>query len=160
MCGITTIDAEGDVGRFPSLVLNAWGFPAVTYFERNSATEGAIKLARWNGASWDIQRIGELANVFLGHFGARRTSSLVLDEQDRPIVAYADEQEVKLGWWDGSSWHLDTVFTAGDVPLAQQVSLDIDSSGTLHLTFATVSRKAQPGVVGDVMYARGVRGRQ
>ena len=154
---ITTVDSEGDVGRFPSLVLDQGEYPAVSYYEQTSATEGFIKLARWNGSGWDIQRIDKLTNVFLGHFGARRTSSIVIDGDDRPIVAYADEQLVKLGWWDGAAWHLDTVFTAGEEPLGQQVSLALDGSGVLHLTFADVSRKAQPGVVGTITYAKGVK---
>ena len=93
--------------------------------------------------------------MFLGHFGARKTSSLVLDKDDNPIVAYSDEEVIKLALWDGSRWNIETVHTAEDLPLGQQVSLRLDNAGVLHLTFADVSRKGGHGVTGAVMYARG-----
>ena len=88
--------------------------------------------------------------------GARKTSSLVLGTDDRPIVAYSDEQIVKVAWWDGSRWYLETVLTVEDPPLGQQVSLAVDGSGVLHLTFADVTRKGGAGVKGAVKYARGI----
>ena len=152
---ISTVDSEGDVGRFPSLVLDQQGNPTVSYYEAVGRDVGYIKLARWDGQQWDVQRIDELEEVFLGHFGARKTSSLVLDQDDNPIVAYSDEQVIKLAWWDGSQWNLEMVLTAGNLPLGQQVSLAIDDTGVLHLTFADVSRKGGPGVKGTVMYTKG-----
>ena len=119
---ITTIDSEGDVGRFPSLLLDGQGNPAVTYYEQITPSRGYIKFARWDGSRWNTQRIDTLESVFLGHFGARRNSALVLDKNDNPVVAYSDEQVVKLAWWDGSQWNVETVLTAGETPLGQQVS--------------------------------------
>ena len=79
----------------------------------------------------------------------------MFDKDNNPIVAYSDEQVIKLSWWDGSRWNLETVLTAVGSPLGQQVSLALDSSGVLHLTFADVSNKGKPGVKGTVKYARG-----
>ncbi len=152
---IATVDAEGDVGRFPSLVLDDRDNAIITYYERLSPTEGYVKLARRDGGAWDLQRIDKLDNVFLGHFGARKTSSLVLDPQDNPIVAYSDEQVIKLAWWDGSRWKIETAVEAGGTTLGQQVSLALDGSGVLHLTFADKVVKSSPGVTGLIKYARG-----
>lgn len=152
---ISTVDGEGDVGRFPSLALDRQDNPIVSYYERTGDSEGYIKLARWDGSEWNVQRIDKLDDVFLGFLGARKNSSLVLDPDDNPIVAYSDEQAIKLAWHDGSQWNLEPVLTAGDSPLHQQVSLALDSNGDLHLTFADVERRSDPGVRGPIKYARG-----
>ena len=152
---ISTVDAEGDVGRFPSLALDVQGNAIITYYERLSPTEGYVKLARWDGGGWDLQRIDKLDNVFLGHFGARKTSSLVLDPEDNPIRAYSDEEVIKLAWWGGSQWKVETAVEAGGTTLGQQVSLALDDSGVLHLTFADKVVKSSPGVTGIIKYARG-----
>ena len=151
---ISTIDGDGDVGRFPSLVMDSLGNPAVTYYERVTSSEGHIKYARWDGSQWTTQRVGKLDAVFLGHFGARRNSALVLDEDDYPIVAYSDQEVMKLAWWDGSQWNLETVLTAADSPLGQQVSLGLDSRGVLHLTFMEATPKTPIGGKG-IRYAQG-----
>ena len=154
---ISTVDSQGDVGRFPSLALDSQDKPVISYFESTGDSTGYVKVARWDGSQWDIQRVDKLEAVALGHFGARKTSSLVLDAADNPIVAYSDETVVKLALWDGSSWMIDTVLTADSDPLGQQVSMALDGDGILHLTFADVARKGGPGVVGSIKYARGTR---
>lgn len=152
---ISTVDSEGDVGRFPFLTLDSQDNPIISYFEKVTDTSGYFKLARWDGSDWDSQRIDKLNNVFLGFFGARKTSSVALDKDDHPIVAYSDEDVIKLAWWDGAQWNLETVLTADESTLGQQVSLGIDQAGTLHLTYADMTVKAPPGVEGAVKYAKG-----
>ena len=155
---ISTVDSQGDVGRFPSLVIDSQDNPAVSYFESTGGSAGYVKVAQWNGSRWDIQQVDKLEDVALGHFGARKNSSLVLDAADNPIVADSDESVVKLALWDGSNWLYDTVLTDDDDTLGQQVSMALDGDGVLHLTFADVTRKAGPGVVGSIKYARGTPG--
>ena len=152
---ISTVDSEGDVGRYPSLVIDQSDNPSISYYEQMNKSEGYIKVARWDGDDWKTERIDKLENVFPGFFGARKNSSLVLDKNDNPIVAYSDEQVLRLASWDGSGWELQTVATAGESPLGQQVSLAIDDSGLLHLTFADAVSKGRPGVKGNVKYAIG-----
>ena len=50
---------------------------------------------------------------------------------------------------------METVLTAEDTPLGQQVSLALDNDGVLHLTFADSAGKRPPGVTGTIFYARG-----
>lgn len=156
---ISTVDSEGDVGRYPSLILDKQDNPAISYFEKLSETEGYIKFARWDGSSWTSQQIDKLENVSAGFFGARKTSSLALDGQDSPIVVYSDEKVIKLAWLDGDRWNLETVLNADDLPLGQQVSLSLAGDGVLHLTFADVTNKGSPGVNGSIKYARGTPNR-
>ena len=155
---VSTVDSQGDVGRFPSLAIDSQDNPVISYFESTGDVTGYVKVARWDGSRWYIQRVDSLEDVALGHFGAGKTSSLVLDTRDNPIVAYSDESVVKLALWDGSNWMIDTVLTADGDPWGQQVSMALSSDGVLHLTFADVTRKAGPGVVGSIKYARGTPG--
>ena len=70
-------------------------------------------------------------------------------------MAYSDESRVKLAQWGGTQWSVETVMTADNLPLGQQVSLAIDDQQVLHLVFADVSTKGSPGVTGTVRYAKG-----
>ena len=152
---ISTVDSAGDVGRYPSLALDQDGNPVVSYYQTLSESSGAIKLARWDGSQWNVQRIDQLDDVFPGFFGARKNSSVLLDADGNPIVAYSDESVVKLASWNGDGWDIETVATADKEPLGQQVSMALDTQGVLHITFADVRQKGGPGVLGTVMYARG-----
>ncbi len=152
---ISIVDSAGDVGRYPSLALDQDGNPVVSYYQILSESSGAIKLARWDGSQWNVQRIDQLDDVFTGFFGARKTSSVLLDADGNPIVAYSDESVVKLASWNGDGWDIETVATADKEPLGQQVSMALDGQGVLHITFADVRQKGRPGVLGTVMYARG-----
>ena len=155
---VTTVESQGDVGRYASLAIDSQDNPVISYYQPDGNTSGYIKVARWDGARWDIQRVDKLENVFTGFLGARKTSSIVLDGNDNPIVAYSDEELVKLAVWDGGQWLIDTAFTADGNPWGQQVSMAIDGDGILHLTFADVTSKSSPGVKGSVMYAKGTPG--
>ena len=152
---VSTVDNEGDVGRYASLVIDSQDNPVISYYQVDGNTSGYIKVARWDGDQWDIQQVDKLEKVFTGFLGARKTSSIVLDADDNPIVAYSDEEVVKLAVWDGDQWLIETAFTSDGIPWGQQVSMDIDSDGGLHLTFADVASKSSPGVMGSVMYAKG-----
>ncbi len=152
---ISDVDTEGDVGRYPYLTLDPQDNPVVSYYEVVDTTSGYIKLARWDGSQWATERIDKLDSVFQGFFGARKTSSVVVDQDNNPVVAYSDEALLKVASWDGTQWNVQTVATAGSQPFGQQVSLALDPQGVLHLTYADARRKAGPGVIGNVMYARG-----
>ncbi len=152
---ISTVDSEGDAGRYPSLALDQEDRPVVSYFQTLSESSGAIKLGRWDGSQWNVQRIDQLDDVFPGFFGARKNSSVLLDADGNPIVAYSDESVIRLASWNGDGWDIETVTKAGDEPLGQQVSMALDGQGVVHITFADVRQKRAPGVLGTVMYARG-----
>jgi len=152
---ISTVDADGDVGRYPSLTLDQDDNPVVSYYQTLGETSGAIRFARWDGSQWNTQEIDRLDNVFTGFFGARKNSSVVVGPDGNPIVAYSDESVVKLASWNGDAWDIETVATADKEDLGQQVSMVLDGEGVVHITFADVRKKGAPGVLGTVMYARG-----
>ena len=152
---ITTVDGDGDAGRFPSMVLDQQGNPVIGYFESTGGSEGYIKLARFSNGQWSVERVDTLEDVSLGHFGARNIVSVALDG-DKPVLAYSDTRIIKLAWWDGSDWNLETVLEIGDTPFGQQISMALDSSGSLHLTYVEVINPGGHGVWGPVKYARGV----
>ena len=153
---ISDVDTQGDVGRYANLALDQQDNPVVSYYEVVDTTSGYIKVARWDGAQWLTERVDKLDNVVQGFFGARKTGPVVVSPEGNPIVAYSDEALVKVAAWDGNDWNIETVTTAEGDPLGQQVSLGLDPQGVLHLTFADARRKAGPGVIGNVMYARGI----
>jgi hypothetical protein len=152
---ISTVDSEGDVGRYPALVIDKNNNAYISYYEMMTNTSGYIKVAKWDGEAWTSERIDKLDNVVVGFTGARKTSSIVLDFEQNPIVVYSDESVIKLALSDGSDWSLETVSEAGDLPFGQQVSMAVDVNGTLHLTYAEVASKGAPGVKGVIRYAKG-----
>ena len=52
-----------------------------------SNTSGYIKVAKWGGEAWTTERVDKLDNLVVGFIGARKTSSIVLDFEQNPIVA-------------------------------------------------------------------------
>ena len=153
---ISTVDSEGDVGRYPALVIDNNNNAYISYYEMMSNTSGYIKVAKWGGEAWTTERVDKLDNLVVGFTGARKTSSIVLDFEQNPIVAYSDESVINLASSDGSEWTLETVVEAGGLPFGQQVSMAFDINGTLHLTYAEVASKDAPGVKGLIKYAKGV----
>jgi hypothetical protein len=70
--------AGDDVGRFTSMVETSTGELLIAYYDQ---TNGALKLARRTGGSWD--------NIVVDDTGdSGRYASLVLDSAGRPVIAY------------------------------------------------------------------------
>ena len=116
--------------------------------------ERCFNLAR--GVYWrDISDVGTLDSLTYGFVGARNITSLALDSQGNPWIAYTDEKELKLARWDGSAWESAVVVVAGTQPLGQLVSLKLDSQDQPHMAYFEVEDKSP--LTGRVKYAKGVR---
>ncbi|MEE9324816.1 MAG: hypothetical protein V3U90_04615 [Dehalococcoidia bacterium] len=158
---IETVDSEGDVGRFSSLVLDGNDNPHIAYFEiepgapSTGTTSGYVKYAVRGDSGWETTRIDKLESVFIGMLGARNITSILLDNSGNPMFSYADEDVIKLAYFDGSRWNTETIVTSDGVPFGQLTSLDIDADGVLHLTYTEVTKRSQPGISGTVKYVRG-----
>ena len=161
---VHTVDTEGDVGKFSSLVLDHDDLPVISYLdllgEPRGISEGIIKLARAtevteSGPVWQIDEVGRVSDLFMGFRGARLTTSVVIDSNNSPVVAYSDQSTIYVGWQEDGGWKNEVVKRRGELPFGQLVSLDIGEDDTLHLAFTEVFRRDFPGVRGNVMYGRG-----
>ena len=155
---IATVDAQGETGLFSSLVIDGTGRFHISYLHKTGQSSGVVKYAT-RGASdsnWQLSEVGTLENLVFGFIGARNVTSLALDSQGNPWIAYSDEKSMKLAIWDGSAWQTQTVVDAGARPLGQQVSLKLDSQDEPHIAYYEVTNKSP--LDGVVMYAQGSRG--
>ena len=61
---ITTIDAAGETGLFPEMVIGQDGRFHVSYFSREGGSSGAVKYAtrESGGATWEITEVGDLSD--------------------------------------------------------------------------------------------------
>lgn len=112
-------------GHNPALVLDKQGAPYVIYV-RTVAEKSELVVVYWDGEGW--KQIGDaISDSLLDNF---RSSSLVFDDEEMPIVAVMglDENgvfDLIVKKWDGSSWQRlgeDSSKVEGYNPLA--VSLD------------------------------------
>jgi len=58
-----------------------------------------------------------------------------LDKGDHPHLSYYDytNSDLKYAHWDGSSWYIEAIDTAGDVGVC--TSIVLDSSGHPHISY-------------------------
>jgi ribosomal protein L30E len=56
------VDSAGSVGEYTSLAFNPGGAPAISYYDR---THGNLKVAVYNGSSWDLSAVDSASDVGL-----------------------------------------------------------------------------------------------
>ena len=152
---IDTVDEDGDTGLFSSLVIDASGRFHISYFEKRSESAGVVKYATRADAesAWEIREIDSLDRLAFGFIGARNITSIAVDSEGKPWVAYSDEKKLRIAVWNGSDWDIDTVVDAGDKTLGQLVVMKLDSNDEPHLTYFEVT-STRP-LNGKIMYAKG-----
>ena len=154
---INVVDGERDAGLFSSLIIDSDGRFHVSYLLRQSQTSGIVRYAT-RGADdmdWEISDVGSLDKLSFGFVGARHITSLALDSEGNPWIAYSDEEKIMLAVWDGSAWQTQTAVDAEGKILGQLVVLKVDSKDQPHLTYFEVTSKSP--LNGRVMYAKGAR---
>ncbi len=144
-----TVDAEGDVGRFSSFAYDAESNVHVAYWHLDA---GEVRYATDATGAWVSSTVATLDGVEIGFEGARRITSLALDTDGVPQVAYSDVTGVWIAALDGDgTWTSQPVVEAGARPLGQLVSLEVDGAGQPHLAFFEVTGNAP--LSGLVAYA-------
>lgn len=98
---LATVDTAGTLADSNSLAFNPLtGFPAIGY---SDGTSDDVKLASWNGASWDIQVVDPGKNV-AGNI------SLAFDPAGNPALSYGGLLgSLKCARWNGSAWNIGVV---------------------------------------------------
>ena len=150
---VETVDDDADTGLYSELVIDPEGGQHISYLERLGETEGTVKYAFREGpqGEWDISAVDDLGALFIGFTGARNLTSVALAPDSSPWVAYSDEQVMSLAHLVDGDWQIETVTEAGEAPLGQIVSLEIDAQDRPHVAFAEVTDKSQ--LDGSVWYA-------
>jgi hypothetical protein len=138
------VDNDGDVGKNPSLALDSYGNPHISYPDMQ---DSALDYASFNGLSWDIETIDSEQNT-----GGE--NSLALDSSNYPHIAYRSEPSsgicnLKYAWFDGISWNIDIAdaggYLGGNCSIAldsferPHISYEDRSNGPSHLKYATLS---------------------
>ena len=152
---LAKVDTEGDTGLFASLLIDDTGRFHISYLHRSSDTGGVVKYATRaaDESEWAIAEIDVLDSLSFGFVGARNITSVAVDSDGSPWVAYSDEKALKLAIWNGSEWQTETVVDAGSQTLGQLVSPKLDSLNQPHIAYFVVTNKGP--LAGRIKYAAG-----
>jgi hypothetical protein len=151
---IETVDDRGDTGLFSELAIDAGGGQHISYFEKVDDSSGTVRYAFRPDVetAWEYADVDTLDAMFFGFTGARNITSLALDQDQRPWIAYSDELVLKLAEPADGEWQLETIAeTSIDAPFGQIVSLDVDGSGRPHIAYSIISSKGE--LDGTIAYA-------
>lgn len=93
------VDGTGDVGLHTSLSCDPSCNPAINYYDR---TIDDLKLARWDGLTWNVQTVESVGTVELW-------SSRAFDLAGNPAISYFGDGTLKFAWWSGRSWTIQAI---------------------------------------------------
>ena len=149
------VDGESDTGLFSSLVIDQTGRFHISYLRRTGTTTASVRYATigLDDSAWDVRDVGTLSSFTSVFSGPRKPTSLAVDRDHNPWIAYSDEEAVNVAVWDGSSWQTQTVVRAADRTLGQLVSLKLDSQGHPHIVYYQIT--SRDPLTGVVKYAKG-----
>jgi parallel beta-helix repeat protein len=115
--GVQTVDSEGNVGIYTSLVLDSDDNPHISY-----GGNANLKYAKWSGSGWDIQIVDSRAGSH---------SSIALDSSGNPHISYQGNTDLRYAKWSGSGWDIQIV----DLDRSSFSSLALDSSDNPHISY-------------------------
>ena len=153
---VEVVDDQGDAGRYASLAHDKDGAPHIAYYVAESSGSGTVRHAWKDGSGWQIENVGELQNVRMGHTGARKITSLAFDPSGGLRLAYTDRERLIYAQKIEDSWVGQEVVEPGSHMLGQLVELAIDPGGNPHLTWFEAVQ-VSPSLEGVVRYAAGTK---
>jgi hypothetical protein len=128
-------DSAYYVGLYNAIALDGTGSPHIAYCA--DWPDDALKYAYYDGAAWHVEQIAIV--------GCTGRTSLALDAQDRPHIAYGDQEEaaIRYVWHDGTAWQFERV-TAPAI-YAPSSWLALDGAGRPHISYRDFNS--------DILYA-------
>ncbi len=137
---IETVDEEGEVGIYSSLVLDSYDFPHVVYANADS---GTVEYAYWNGF-WHFETVAEGVPF-----------SLALDSCGYPHILSCKVEGggyarfMKYSRWDGAEW----LIKSWEDRIPNSMALDSDDNAHISYYTADCHGHGEPGWdYGSVMY--------
>ena len=151
---VEVVDDQGDAGRYASLAYEAGGEPHIAYYVAEGSESGTVRHAWKDASGWQIEDVGILQNLRMGHTGARKITSLAFDPEGGLHLAYSDRVRLIYAQRTDDGWIGQEVLEPGSHELGQLVELAIDEDGNPHLIwFDAIS--LSPALQGEVFYAAG-----
>ncbi len=114
---------ESNNGWQNSIALDSSGNPHISYEDRGDPSH--LKYAYWNGSSWNISTVAEMSGIYWEH----RLTSIAVDSNDRPHIAYYQDG-YKYLTWNGSSWTQKSIPYQSGYP---SLALALDSKNIPHI---------------------------
>lgn len=110
---VQTVSSGSGIGVYTSLALDSQGRPHISYADRNN---GILKYATFDGSNWTIETIDSGMSYGYPH------SSIALDKDDIPHIAYYSGGQLKYASKVNDNWASETVdstsYTGGFCSLA------------------------------------------
>jgi len=119
---IETIDSNGILGAYNSIVLDSNDNPHISYWDGFPNFD--LKYAYYDG-SWHIETVD--SDGIIGSY-----SSLDLDKNDNPHISYRGSGLLKYAYYDGT-WHRETIDSSGFV--SGYSSIDLNSEDKPHISY-------------------------
>lgn len=104
-----TLDAEGLVGKWNSMVLDAQGNPRICY-SAFYVLGGELRYAEWSGDGWKRKIVDSPKYNVTGSKGNRGMgNAIVLDSQGNARISYFDDDNLKFAQRRGANWAIEVV---------------------------------------------------
>jgi len=141
---IEVVDDRGRTGLFSEIAIDDAGGQHISYLEQTGETTGTVHYAFRPdaGSPWQLEELDTLDAMFYGFTGARNITSIDVDSQGRPWVAYSDEAVMRLAQRLDDGWQGETVAeSAPGSPFGQILSLELDDTDAPHIVYSIISSK-------------------
>jgi|GEM_PF-2125285 len=122
------VDPDNSISMLTSLCLNDEGYPYIAYARDNPTM---VMLAESQGqASWDLSVVDTLDQECL-------SVSLVLDDDNRPHIAYNAEEGPRYCYRSGDEWQTEVVDACDSGSWIYGVSIALDQWDNPHVAYCT-----------------------